>query len=70
MNKKLPRFVAGFQDTRKSGEDIALTPYLFGVWSTNGARKIRGVGICWGFYAVYLGLAWGIPAHYPSLRIL
>lgn len=49
-------FIGGFQDTRTNKEDFALTPYLFGVWATGKIIKVRGIGICWGYYSIYLGL--------------
>lgn len=64
------RFIGGFQDTRTNKEDFALTPYLFGVWVTDKIIKVRGIGICWGYYSVYLGLGWNIPNNYPSFKVL
>lgn len=64
------RFISGFQDTRNNNEDFALTPYLFGVWVTGEIIKVRGLGICWGYYSVYLGLGWNIPKNYPCFKIL
>ena len=64
------RFIGGFQDTRTNGEDFAITPYLFAVWVTGKILKVRGIGLCWGYYSVYLGLGWNIPSNYPSFKIL
>lgn len=64
------RFIGGFQDTRTNKEDFALTPYFFGVWLTGNVIKVRGLGICWGYYAVYLGLGWNIPKIYPTFKVL
>lgn len=64
------RFVGGFQDTRNNGEDFALTPYLFGVWINGEIIKVSGLGICWGYYSVYLGLGWNIPKNYPNFIML
>ena len=63
------RFLSGFQDTRTNKEDFAITPYLFGVW-VNEKSKVRGFGICWGYYSVYLALGFNIPKSYPSFRVL
>lgn len=63
------RFIGGFQDTRINEEDFALTPYLFSVWVTGKVIKIRGIGICWGYYSVYLGLGWNIPKKYPNFMV-
>lgn len=64
------RILGGFQDTRGNNEDFAITPYLFGVWVTEGIIKVRGLGICWGYYSIYLALGWGIPKDYPSFKVL
>jgi len=64
------RFIGGFQDTRTNNEDFALTPYLFGVWVTGEKIKVCGLGICWGYYSVYLGLGRNIPSSYPTFKVL
>jgi hypothetical protein len=64
------RFIGGFQDTRTNKEDFALTPYLFGVWVIGEVIKVRGIGICWGYYSFYLGLGWNIPKNYPNFKAL
>ena len=64
------RFIGGFQDTRTNKEDFALTPYLFSVWVIGEVIKVRGIGICWGYYSVYFGLGWNIPPNYPSFKVL
>ena len=61
------RILGGFQDTRTNKEDFAITPCLFGIWITGGIR-VYGLGICWGFFAVYLGIGFGIPKSYPSFK--
>jgi len=63
------RLLGGFQDTRTNKEDVAITPYLFGVF-VNGIIKVFGLGICWGYYSFYIGVGWNIPEKYPSFRIL
>jgi hypothetical protein len=65
MKSKKIRLIGGFQDTRTNKEDFALSPYLFGVWVTGKIVKIRGIGICWGYYSVYLALGFNIPKDYP-----
>lgn len=64
------RIVSGFQDTRENKEDFAITPYLFGVWVTGNEIKIRGIGICWGWYSFYIGIGTNIPNEYPTFKIL
>ena len=66
---KKMRVVGGFQDTRNNEEDFALTPYLFVVWASEDIIKVCGIGICWGYYSVYIGIGYGIPASYPSFKI-
>jgi hypothetical protein len=63
------RFIGGFQDTRTNKENFALTPFLFGIWATGEIIKVRGIGICWGYYSIYLGLGWNIPKNYPSFKV-
>ena len=65
MKLKKNRLIGGFQDTRTNKEDFALTPYLFGVWVNEGIIKFRGMGICWGYYSVYLALGYNLPKRYP-----
>ena len=64
------RIIGGFQDTRTNKEDFALTPYLFGVWVTGEVIKVRGIGICWGYYSIFLGFGWNLPKNYPSFKVL
>jgi len=64
------RIIGGYQDTRTNNEDFAITPFLFGVWSNGVIVKIFGIGICWGFYSVYIGIGFGIPKKYPSFKVL
>lgn len=48
--------VKGFQDTRTNKEDFAITPYLFSVLFSGKNIKVRGIGICWGFWSYYIGI--------------
>ena len=69
--------MGGFQDTRDNDEDLAITPYIFGVKmvelyrisNENVRIKIFGLGICWGYYAVYLALGFNIPSTYKLFNI-
>ena len=63
------RLISGFQDTRTNKEDFALTPYLFGVW-VNGKAKVRGIGICWGYYSIFVALGFNIPKNLPIFRVI
>jgi len=63
------RFISGFQDTRTNKEDFALTPYLFGVWVSEKS-KVRGFGICWGYYSIFVALGFNIPKNYPIFRVI
>ena len=71
------RLMGGFQDTRNNNEDLAITPYIFGVKMVKSYRicnenvhiKILGLGICWGYYAVYLALGFNIPSTYQLFNI-
>ena len=63
--------IGGFQDTRTNKEDFAITPYLFGVWVQGKYVKVRGLGLCFGYYALFIGFAFNIPVKYPrfSMRL-
>ena len=63
------RIIGGYQNTRTNKEDFALTPYLFSVWVTLEIIKVRGIGICWGYHSVYLGIGWNIPPNHPSFKV-
>lgn len=63
------RFIGGFQDTRTNGEDFAITPYLFGVWVQEEIIKVYGMGLCWGFYSIYIGIGFNIPKGYGGFRV-
>ncbi len=62
------RILGGYQNTRNNEEDIALTPYIFGVWVDGEIIKIIGIGICWFYGSFYIGLGFGIPKNYKSFK--
>jgi len=62
------RLVGGCQDTRTNKEDFALTPYLFGVWVTEKIIKVYGLGLCWGWISVYLGIGFNIPKNFQTFK--
>lgn len=62
------KIVGGFQNTKLNNEDFALTPYLFGVLFTGKVIGVIGIGMAWGFWAVYVGIARGLPRWYPGFR--
>lgn len=67
MKKKLNiRIIGGYQDVRTNKEDIALTPYLFGVYVNGEILKVRGIGLCWLYYSVYIGFGLNIPKGVPG----
>ena len=53
--------VSGYQNTKMNEEDIALTPYLFGVLVKGNVIKVYGIGICWLHHSIYIGLGFNIP---------
>lgn len=63
------RFMSGYQDTRRNREDLALTPYIFGVKANYNKSKVIGIGICWIYYAIYIGIGINIPKKYPWFYI-
>lgn len=62
------RIIGGCQDTRINGEDFALTPYLSLVWVSR-EYKVFGIGLCWGYYAAYIGIGINIPSSMKSFII-
>jgi len=64
------RIIGGYQNTKLNKEDFALTPYLFTVYVKGKIIQIYGLGICWGFYSVYIGIAFNLPKKYPSFTAL
>jgi len=64
------RIIGGYQNTKVNGEDLAITPYLFGVWVNGKIIKVFGIGICWFFYSFYIGIGFNIPKKYPSFKTL
>ena len=60
------RIIGGYQNTKANGEDIALTPYLFGVVVNGMVIKIYGIGICWLYHSVYIGVGFNLPKKYKS----
>lgn len=63
------KLIGGFQNTKLNNEDFAITPFLFGVFVKGKIISIYGIGICWGYYAVYVGFGFGIPKSYPNFKI-
>jgi hypothetical protein len=64
------RLVGGYQNTKTNNEDFAITPYLFGVWTSYAKIvRVRGLGICWGHHSAYIGIGINIPKNYPSFKI-
>lgn len=53
------KLILGYQNT-KGKEDIALTPYLFGVNTKYDSAQIYGIGMCWLYTSVHISLAFGL----------
>ena len=62
------KLIGGTQDTRENGEDLALTPYLFLVNVNYNNSKIYGLGICWIYGSIFLGLGFNLPENYKRFR--
>ena len=60
------RILIGYQDTRTNREDLALTLYLFLV-KYFGLVKVLGVGFCWIYFSIYIGVGVNIPKEYPTI---
>lgn len=52
---------SGIQDTRDNCEDFAITPYLFFVKPFPNKYKTYGIGLCWFWFAVFIGLTFNTP---------
>ena len=66
--KKPIRIIGGYQNTRINDECFAITPFLFLVEYFGRKIKIIGIGICWGYYAFFIALSFGISKKYPVLK--
>lgn len=60
------RILGGYQDTRTNKEDFALTPYLFGVYVNGKIIKVYGIGFCWGWISIFIGIGFNIPKNHPT----
>lgn len=60
------KIVVGYQNTKPSGEDLPLTPFVFLVKANIEKVKIRGLGIQWFHQAIYIGLAFNLPKQMKS----
>lgn len=65
-----PKIIGGYQNTKLNKEDFAITPYLFGVWTTLEIVSVYGIGLCWGHHSAYIGFGFGIPKGYPTFKFL
>lgn len=63
------RVIGGYQNTKTNNEDFAITPYLFGVYC-KGKIKVYGIGLCWGFHSIYIGLGFNIPKGYEGFKTI
>lgn len=70
MTLKELSLTSGFQDTRTNNEDFAITPYIFGVYVNRPICSVIGIGICWGYYAIFIGITKNAPKNYPKFTIL
>jgi hypothetical protein len=64
------RIIGGYQNTKTNNEDFAITPYLFGVKMVGYQIKVIGLGLCWGYASVYLGIGFGLPKDFLSFKVL
>lgn len=65
-----PKIIGGYQNTKLNKEDFAITPYLFGIFVKLTNISVYGIGLCWGYYSIYIGLGFGIPNEYQGFKIL
>ena len=62
--------VSGYQNTKYNCEDFALTPYLFLVYAYGKKNQVYGIGLCWGYWSVYVGIGFNIPKGYRGFKII
>ena len=61
------RIIYVYQNTKSNNEDIALTPYLFGVYVNEKIIKVLGIGICWIYWSFSVNIGFGIPKNYKKI---
>ena len=54
-------------DTRTNKEDFVLTPFLFGIHAKKA--KLIGIGICWGWWSLSIGIAFALPKGIKSFQV-
>ncbi len=64
-----PKLISGYRNTKLDNEDLAITPYLFLVWTKLEIISIYGLGFCWWNHSIYIGFGYGIPKTFPFFRI-
>ena len=62
------KLMSGYQDTRNNNEDFAITPYLFAVFFEGRNTKVYGIGLCWFFHAIYIGVGFNVPKGYGGFK--
>lgn len=63
---KRVKIIFGWQNN-KGIEDFILTPCLFLVY-VRDPNLVVGIGIQWGFIAVFVAFAFGIPNNFPRFQ--
>jgi len=61
------KIVYGYQNTKENGEDIALTPYIFGVFVNGKVLRVYGLGLCFIHWSFYIALGFGVPKNWKQL---
>lgn len=61
------KIITAIVDTRKNDEDLALTPYLSLMHEKKS--KTYGLGLCWLFYGLAIGLSFNWPKNRGTLLI-
>lgn len=60
------RIVGGYQNTKPSGEDLPITPFLFLVNMRIRDIKVKGIGLQWFYLAIYIGISFNLPKSIKS----
>lgn len=62
------RFLIRAEDTRKNGEDFALTPFITIVWPSYLHIKSYGIGFNWGWKNITFLIGFHIPKSIPFFK--
>lgn len=62
------KIFTGYSDTRSNNEDFAITPYISSIL-VNTDIKVIGIGLCWGYFSIFIAIGKNLPKGYPFFKI-